>query len=108
MVASTRSVATALDGAKLASLRRVVRRPARWPRLIEYARQHGHTLPPDPDSPALSSFVAAMRKERPAEFAEISLAVVKLLGRGEYVAHAPGDPELGHFGLATAEYAHAP
>jgi exoribonuclease II len=107
MVASNRAVAMALDAAGFASLRRVVRRPARWPRIVEYARGRGHELPAEPDSPSLGRFVAAMRAERPGEFAEISLAIVKLLGRGEYVAHTPGDVELGHFGLATAEYAHA-
>ena len=107
MIASNRGVARALDKAGLASIRRVVKQPERWARIIAYAAERGTTLPPAPSSQALSRFVDEMRRTRPDEFAEISLAIVKLMGRGEYVAHAPAEREIGHFGLATMEYAHA-
>jgi exoribonuclease-2 len=107
MVASNRAVARALDASNVPSIRRVVREPERWERIVAYAAQHGVTLSSEPSSPELSRFVEAMRRQRPDEFAEISLAIVKLIGRGEYVAHAPGTREIGHFGLATAEYTHA-
>jgi exoribonuclease-2 len=110
MIASNRAVARALDAAGAPAIRRVVKEPERWARLIDYAREHGHTLPQRPSSRALSAFVLEMRRAHtPDEFAEISLAVVKLMGRGEYVAHSPSQPaaECGHFGLATAEYTHA-
>jgi exoribonuclease-2 len=107
MVASNRAVAHALDRAGLPSLRRVVKQPERWARIVAYAAERGHTLPEVPSSKALSGFVDAMRAERPDELSDISLALVKLMGRGEYVAHAPGQPDVGHFGLATMEYTHA-
>ncbi|MCU1278351.1 MAG: rnb [bacterium] len=107
MIASNRSVARALDKAKLASIRRVVKQPERWARIVTYAGEHGFKLPPAPSSQALARFVDEMRRTRADEFTEISLAIVKLMGRGEYVAHAPDEPDIGHFGLATMEYAHS-
>jgi exoribonuclease-2 len=64
-------------------------------------------LPAGPDSKALSDFLQRMRERRPHEFHEISLAIVKLIGRGEYVARQPGTPPVGHFGLAAPAYGHA-
>jgi VacB/RNase II family 3'-5' exoribonuclease len=107
MIASNRSVARALDKAGLASIRRVVKEPERWARIVAYAGERGFTLPPQPSSKALAGFVDEMRRTRADEFTEISLAIVKLMGRGEYVAHAPDEPDIGHFGLATMEYAHS-
>ncbi|MGZ3405787.1 MAG: RNB domain-containing ribonuclease, partial [Polyangia bacterium] len=107
MIASNRSVARALDKAGLTSIRRVVKQPERWARIVAYAGEHGFTLPPAPSSLALARFVDEMRRTRADEFTEISLAIVKLMGRGEYVAHAPDEPDIGHFGLATMEYAHS-
>ena len=107
MIASNRGVAQFLDTAGYPSLRRVVKRPARWPRIVAYAAARGVTLPAEPDSRALSSFAEQMRMEHPDEFPEISVALVKLIGRGEYVAHSVGEPELGHFGLAATAYTHA-
>jgi len=108
MIASNRTVARALDSAGLPSIRRVVREPERWERIVAYAGEHGHRLPPEPSSVELAKFVDKMReKHSPEEFAEISVSIVKMMGRGEYVAHMPGEKEIGHFGLATAEYVHA-
>ena len=107
MIASNRSVARALDKAGLASIRRVVKEPERWARIVTYAGERGYKLPPQPSSLALAHFVDEMRKTHADEFTEISLAIVKLMGRGEYVAHAPDEPDIGHFGLATMEYAHS-
>ena len=107
MIASNRSVARALDKAGLPSIRRVVKQPERWARIVAYAAERGVTLPGAPSSLALSKFIDQMRTEHADEFSEISLAIVKLMGRGEYVAHAPDEPDIGHFGLATMEYAHS-
>jgi exoribonuclease-2 len=107
MIASNRAVAQALDAAGCPSIRRVVKRPERWARIVSYAAGLGGKLPPEPDSVALSKFVDQMRKTHTAQFAEISLALVKLMGRGEYVAHRPGMKDIGHFGLATDQYTHA-
>ena len=107
MIASNRSVARALDKAGVPSIRRIVKQPERWARIVAYAAERGVTLPAAPSSQALSRFIEQMRAAHPDEFSEISLTIVKLMGRGEYVAHAPDEPDIGHFGLATMEYAHA-
>jgi exoribonuclease II len=107
MIASNRTVAHALDLDRVPSLRRVVKQPERWLRIVAYAAERGVTLAPQPSSKALAAFMDQMREEHADEFADISLAVIKLMGRGEYVAHSPGEPDIGHFGLATMEYAHS-
>ncbi len=107
MIASNRAVAHALDAAGFSSIRRVVKQPERWAKIVAYAAERGEKLPPEPSSIALSQFVEKMRATHAAEFGEISLSIVKLMGRGEYVAHQPGSQEIGHFGLATAEYTHS-
>lgn len=107
MIASNRSVARALDKAGVPSIRRVVKQPERWQRIVAYAAERGSTLPPAPSSQALSGFIEEMRRTHADEFSDISLAIVKLMGRGEYIAHAPNEPDIGHFGLATMEYAHS-
>jgi exoribonuclease-2 len=107
MVASNFAVARALDAGNVPSIRRVVKQPERWAKIVTYAGERGTKLPAAPRSIELARFVEKMRRERPDEFAEISLSIVKLMGRGEYVAHAPGAREIGHFGLATLEYTHS-
>ncbi|HEX4446968.1 MAG TPA: RNB domain-containing ribonuclease [Polyangiaceae bacterium] len=107
MVASNFAIARSLDAARVPSIRRVVKQPERWAKIVTYAGERGVKLPAAPSSIELARFVDTMRRERPDEFAEISLSIVKLMGRGEYVAHAPGAREIGHFGLATMEYTHS-
>ncbi|HEY2747354.1 MAG TPA: RNB domain-containing ribonuclease [Polyangia bacterium] len=107
MIASNRAVARTLDKEGAPSIRRVVKQPERWQRIVAYAAERGWTLPPEPSSKALSGFIDEMRRTHADEFTDISLAIVKLMGRGEYVAHSPDEPDIGHFGLATMEYAHS-
>lgn len=107
MIASNRAAAQALDALGVPSIRRVVKEPERWAKIAAYAALRGVTLPAAPDPVQLSRFVAAMRQGRPQEFPEICLALIKLIGKGEYAPHRPGAVEVGHFGLATAQYAHA-
>ncbi|HEU5173621.1 MAG TPA: RNB domain-containing ribonuclease [Gemmatimonadaceae bacterium] len=109
MVAANRAVATYLMEHGSPSLRRVVREPKRWDRIVAIADEHGVTLPATPDSVALSEFLAARREADPENFAELSLAIVKLLGPGVYVLERRlGDRrEMGHFGLAVADYVHS-
>ncbi len=90
-----------------ASIRRVVRSPERWARIVEVAAEYGAKLPPDPDSLALETFLAEQRRRDPLRFPDLSLTIVKLMGAGEYVVQVPGGPKLGHFGLATRDYAHS-
>lgn len=107
MIAANGVAARFLADRGLAGLRRVVRSPERWDRLVVLARGLGESLPPQPDGPALSRFLTRRRAVDPLRFPDLSLTVVKLLGRGEYVRYRPGDAETGHFGLAVREYVHS-
>ena len=78
--------------------RRIVKTPKRWDRIVELAAQSGVHLPVDPDSKALSDFMTERKAADPDHFADLSLAIIKLMGPGEYVLERPGDPEQGHFG----------
>jgi exoribonuclease-2 len=91
----------------VSSLRRIVKTPERWDRIVQLAAGHGVTLPAQPDSKALNDFLVKRRAADPDHFADLSLAVIKLIGPGEYVLERPGDPEQGHFGLAVQDYTHS-
>lgn len=106
MIAANSATASWLEERRYASLRRVVRTPRRWDRLVALAQSLGATLPAEPDVRALSVMLEAQRAARPDDFAELSLSVVKLLGPGQYAVADPDYPE-GHFGLAVDDYAHA-
>jgi len=106
MIASNTALARELDRRGQASIRRVVKEPERWEKIVAYAAGFAVKLPDQPSAVALSQFADKMRREKPARFSEISLSLVKLIGRGEYEAHRPGEDETGHFGLAAEAYAH--
>ena len=91
----------------LPSLRRVLRSPRRWERIVELAASLGDTLPPEPSAMALQAFLVRRRAADPQRFADISLSVVKLLGSGEYAVEVPGEAADGHFGLAVKDYTHS-
>ena len=109
MVAANRTVAAYLLERGSASLRRVVRVPKRWDRIVALAKEVGDTLPEQPDNVALSEFLARRRAADPEHFADLSLSVVKLLGPGVYVfeRRLGSRRDAGHFGLAVAEYVHS-
>jgi len=107
MIAANGVTARFLDAHGLPSIRRVVRTPARWPRIVELAAGLGETLPAEPDAGALNQFLERRHKADPERFPDLSLSVVKLLGRGEYVLDPPGGDPPGHFGLAVKDYTHA-
>ena len=107
MVAANGVMARSFDDARVASIRRVVRTPKRWDRIVELAETLGHTLPAEPDSKALNEFLLAQKQKDPDHFPDLSLAVVKLMGPGEYVLVRPTDPDPGHFGLAVQDYTHS-
>jgi exoribonuclease R len=109
MVAANRSVATYLLDRGSASLRRVVREPKRWDRIVALAADVGETLPEKPDNVALAEFLARRRAADPDHYADLSLSVVKLLGPGIYVLERRlgNRRETGHFGLAVADYVHS-
>src|SRR5688572_26334018 len=109
MIAANRAAAMILLERGSMSIRRVVREPQRWDRLVQLAADLGETLPTTPDSGALGTFLARRRAADPTHFADLSLTVVKLLGPGEYVLERRlGDRrETGHFGLGIADYVHS-
>ena len=107
MIASNGVVARFLESRGFSSLRRVVRVPQKWERIVDLAAQHGFHLPDEPDAIALEEWLLRERASDPQQFADLSLSVVKLLGRGEYVVERPGGSSMGHFGLAVQDYAHS-
>jgi exoribonuclease-2 len=90
-----------------ASLRRVVRSPERWMRIVQVAQDYGTTLPHAPDGKALEAFLAEQHKRDPLRFPDLSLVIVKLMGSGEYVVEHSHSPQIGHFGLAVRDYMHS-
>jgi len=107
MVTANGAVARFLEAKGFASLRRVVREPARWNRIVEVAAQYGEKLPPLPDSLALADFLVKRRAADPLRFPDLSLVIVKLMGPGEYIVERPGVAGPGHFGLAVKDYTHS-
>ena len=107
MIAANGVVARFLASKKLPSVRRIVRTPKRWDRIVELAGEHGFALPHEPDSKALGQFLISARTADPVRFPDLSLSVIKLMGAGEYVVEAPGDNAIGHFGLAVRDYTHS-
>ena len=107
MIAANGVTARYLASKKFPSLRRVVRTPKRWDRIVELAAERGATLPKEPDAKALEQFLVSAKAADPLRFPDLSLCVIKLLGRGEYVVELPGDSVAGHFGLAVEDYEHS-
>lgn len=107
MIAANQAVAVTLEKSGVPSIRRIVKTPERWDRIVEVARQQGVKLPAAADSKALNDFLEARKAADPDHFADLSLTVVKLMGPGEYVLEQPGGPSPGHFGLAVENYTHS-
>jgi exoribonuclease-2 len=107
MIAANAATAKYLEQRGTSSIRRVVRAPKRWPRIVEIAAGFGHALPDEPSALALSEFLAERRAADPQRFADLSLSVVKLIGPGMYVLQRATDPDIGHFSLAVEDYAHS-
>jgi VacB/RNase II family 3'-5' exoribonuclease len=105
MVAANGVVARYLEN--VSSLRRIVRTPERWDRIVQLAATKGEKLPAQPDSKALNDFLLKRKAADPDHFAELSLAVIKLIGPGEYVLERAGETAPGHFGLAVQDYTHS-
>ncbi|MEO7192428.1 MAG: RNB domain-containing ribonuclease [Vicinamibacterales bacterium] len=108
MVAANGATARFLSAHGFASIRRVVRSPSRWGRIVDLAGAHGGRLPAEPDSKALAAFLRGERQSHPDTFGDLSLSVIKLLGGGEYVAEGPsGSSADAHFALAVSNYTHS-
>jgi exoribonuclease-2 len=107
MIAANETVARFLKGHRLPSLRRVVKTPKRWDKIVSVAAELGYTLPDGPDPKALDNFLVERQKSNPETFPDLSLTVIKLLGSGEYAVEDPDGAPIGHFGLAIREYTHS-
>jgi exoribonuclease-2 len=107
MIGANEVMAQTLRAAGVASIRRIVKAPERWPRMVELAARNGDHLPAEADAAALNAFLVRRKKADPVHFADVSLAVLKLMGPGEYVAGRPGGAVDGHFGLAAHDYTHS-
>jgi len=107
MIAANAVTARFLDRHGLPSLRRVLRSPERWDRIVGVARDAGEALPAEPDAAALEAFLRQRKKADPLRFPDLSLTIVKLMGSGEYAVDLPGAEPAGHFGLAVRDYTHS-
>jgi exoribonuclease-2 len=107
MIAANGVVARWLAAEKFPSIRRIVRTPKRWDRIVELAAERKFSLPPQPDAKALEDFLISEKAGDPESFPDLSLSVIKLLGAGEYSVELPGEKPSGHFGLAVKDYTHS-
>jgi len=107
MIGANEVMARTLREAGVSSIRRVVKAPERWERIMELAERYGEKLPPEPDAAALNAFLIRRKQADAAHYADVSLSILKLMGPGEYVAARPGDESQGHFGLAAHDYTHS-
>jgi exoribonuclease-2 len=107
MIGANGVTARYLSSRNVPSIRRIVRTPKRWERIVALADEQGYKLPDAPDSKALDDFLTREKAADPVGFSDLSLAVIKLMGAGEYVAELPGDTAPGHFGLAVRDYTHS-
>jgi exoribonuclease-2 len=107
MIGANEVMALTLRAAGVASIRRIVKVPERWPRMVELAAHYGDHLPAEADPAALNAFLLRRKQADPVHFADVSLSILKLMGPGEYVASRPGAAVEGHFGLAAHDYTHS-
>jgi exoribonuclease-2 len=108
MVAANGVVARTLASAGVSSIRRIVRTPERWERIVNLAARYGYKLPATPDSGALNQFLQERKAADPVQYADVSLAVIKLMGPGEYAVSRPGKhDDQSHFALAAHDYTHS-
>ncbi len=107
MICANSVTARFLTSGNFPSIRRVVRVPKRWDRIVQLASEWKFQLPAQPDSTALDKFLLSVQSSDPDQFPDISLSVIKLLGSGEYVVEYPGEKSVGHFGLAIKDYTHS-
>jgi exoribonuclease-2 len=107
MICANSITARFLTAGNCPSIRRVVRVPKRWDRIVELAKGWKFSLPSQPDSKALDEFLLSAKSKNPLQFPDLSLSIIKLLGSGEYIVELPGENSTGHFGLAIKDYTHS-
>jgi len=107
MVAANGVMARALRKGGRSGLQRVVVIPKRWDRIVALAKEHGTDLPAAPDSVALNNFLEEQRRTDSIHYPDLAVAVIKLMGPGEYLLMRADDDPTGHFGLAARDYTHS-
>ena len=107
MVAANGVMARTISAAGVSSIRRIVKVPERWPRIVALAQECGDKLPADPDSGALNAFLQRRKIADPDHYTDVSIAVIKLMGPGQYVLTRAGEKDPGHFALAAHDYTHS-
>jgi exoribonuclease-2 len=107
MIAANEVMAQTLHAARVSSIRRVVKAPERWARMVDLAAHYGEKLPPEPDAGALNQFLLRRKQADPLHYPDVSLSILKLMGPGEYVLVRDGEDAPGHFGLAAHDYTHS-
>jgi len=107
MIAANGIIARYLSSKEIPSIRRIVRTPRRWDRIVEIGSEHGYVLPDAPDARALEKFLTRQKAADPLRFPDLSLVIIKLMGSGEYIAEVPGEAAPGHFALAVSDYTHS-
>jgi exoribonuclease-2 len=107
MIAANETMARTLSSAGVSSIRRVVKDPERWNRIVEVAHELGESLPSTPDPGALNQFLVKRKQADPDRYEDLSLSILKLMGPGEYVLARAGGDAPGHFGLAAHDYTHS-
>ncbi|EFB41074.1 RNB domain-containing ribonuclease [Parachlamydia acanthamoebae] len=106
MIAANSCLSKYLISQKVPILKRIVKKPQRWEKIVEIAKIHDVSLPHEPNAKALQNFLLQQQKQDPLRFPDLSLTIIKLIGRGEYVPSYPGNEAPGHFDLALEDYAH--
>lgn len=106
MIAANVSISRYMKAKSLPLMQRVVKEPTNWDKIVAYAKKFEYELPQFPDNLALQQFLQRQQKQSPETFEEVSLSIIKLIGRGEYVALQPNQTGFGHFDLAQEDYAH--
>ena len=103
MIAANIAAARFLRAEHSPTIYRIVKTPKRWDRIVKLAKDLGTELPSTPDPKPLRLFLTKQQKENPEGFADLSISIIKLLGRGEYVVGKSGEKSPGHFDLAEHE-----
>jgi exoribonuclease-2 len=106
MMAANMASMQVLEAAGMPSLRRIVKRPEKWDRIVELAKSYEYKLPSTPNAKQLNNFLESRKSADPERYEALCNKVVRLVGRGEYVVSVPGEPVEGHFCLAVADYGH--
>lgn len=107
MIAANVAATSYLEKYQLPVIKRVVRSPKRWERIQSIAKERGTRLPDLLDVKALRNFLFRVQQQDPENYPHLSLAIIQLIGKGEYVLGVPGEKSPGHFDLALRDYAHA-